>query len=216
MTHRNSLRTLFVALSACSLLQACVPLVAVGVGTGVSSTLDRRTYGEQIMDTEIEHKFNRSFPAGLEAKTSTSATAYNRWVLLTGQAIDEPSRTEIENIARGLPNVREVFNEVTIGYPMSFSVHNNDTFLTTQVKARLFNSPYVSGHQIKVVTEAGVVYLMGMLTEGEARAASDVARETSGVKKVVSLFEIITPERAKQLNTLPEQSQTKTQTPPSE
>ncbi|GAB2902081.1 BON domain-containing protein [Uliginosibacterium flavum] len=209
MTHRFSLRALFVALAAASLLQACVPLAVVGVGTGVASTLDRRTYGEQIMDREIETKFNRSFPATLEAKTAVSATSFNRWVLLTGHAIDEPSRGEVEALARQTSNVREVFNEIALGYPSSFGTRNNDSFLTTKVKTRLFDSPYISGHHVKVVTESGIVYLLGVVTEGESLAAIEVARNTSGVQKVVSLFEIITPERAKQLNALPDQSSSK-------
>ena len=209
MTNRFSLRALFIALSAASLLQACVPLAVMGVGTGVASTLDRRSYGEQIMDREIETKFNRAFPATLEAKTAVSATSFNRWVLLTGHAIDEPSRGEIEALARRTANVREVFNEVAIGYPASFGSRNNDSFLTTKVKTRLFDSPYISGHHVKVITESGIVYLMGEVTEGESQAAIEVARNTSGVQKVVSLFEIITPERAKQLNTLPDQSPSK-------
>ncbi|MDP5238148.1 BON domain-containing protein [Uliginosibacterium sp. 31-16] len=206
MTHHTSLRTLVTILSAAALLQACVPLAVVGVGTGVTSTLDRRTYGEQIMDREIEVKFNRSFPKDLEARTAAQATSFNRWVLLTGQAIDASSRSEVENLARGLANVREVFNEISIGYPASFSSRNNDSFLTTKVKARLFDSPYISGHHVKVVTESGIVYLLGEVTAGEAQAATEVARNTSGVQKVVSMFEVISPERAKQLNALPEQS----------
>lgn len=206
MTKRFPLRALFVTLSAATLLQACVPLAVVGVGTGVASTLDRRTYGEQIMDREIESKFNRSFPATLEAKTAVSATSFNRWLLLTGHAIDESSRGEVESLARRTANVREVFNEIAIGYPSSFGNRNNDSFLTTKVKTRLFDSPYISGHHIKVVTESGIVYLMGEVTEGESQAAIEVARNTAGVQKVVSVLEIISPERAKQLNALPDQS----------
>ena len=192
MTHRFSLRTLLAVLSAASLLQACVPLAVVGVGTGVSSTLDRRTYGEQMMDREIEVKFNRSFPKELEAKTAAQATSFNRWVLLTGQAIDPTARSEVETLARGISNVREVFNEISIGYPASFGSRSNDSLLTTKVKTRLFDSPYISGHHVKVISESGVVYLLGEVTAGEAQAATDVARNTSGVQKVVSLFEIIT------------------------
>lgn len=209
MTKNALLVRLLMLSCAAATMPACVPLAVVGVGTTVSSTLDRRSYGEQLMDREIELKFNRNFSRELEAKTAASATAYNRWVLLTGQAIDEPSRQGVEALARSVPNVREVFNELSIGYPSAFTVRNNDSFLTTKVKTRLFDSPYVSGHHIKVVSESGVVYLLGLLTEGEAAAATDVARNTSGVQKVVSLFEIITPERAKQLNTLPDQSSKK-------
>lgn len=200
MKQTATLRTLVIAVCAAGLMQACVPLVVAGVGAGVTSTLDRRTYGEQLMDREIENRFTRNFPDALDEKTAISATAFNRWLLLTGQAIDPPSREEAERIARAVPNVREVYNEVAIGYPANFSARSNDTYISSKVKARLFDSPYVSGHHVKVVTDAAIVYLMGEVTESEAAAAVDVARNTSGVKKVVSVFEIITPERAKQLS----------------
>lgn len=200
MKYRIPLCNLALVLASSLLLQACIPLVAAGVGTGVSATLDRRTYAEQIMDSEIEHKFNHSFPAGLESKTQVSATAFNRWILLTGQAIDATSRNEVEERARGIANVREVFNEITLGYPASFTTRSNDSLITSNVKTRLFDSPYVSGHHVKVVTESGVVYLMGEVTEGEAKAATETARMASGVRKVVSIFEIISEERARQLS----------------
>lgn len=195
-----STRALILALCASGLLQACVPLVVAGVGTGVTSTLDRRTYGEQIIDREIEHKFNGAITDDLDQNTSVTATAFHRWLLLTGQAIDPGRRDKVEQIARATPNVDQVFNEVSIGYPASFSSHSSDSFITSKVKARLFDSPYVSGHHVKVVTESGIVYLMGELTAGEARVAVDIASKTSGVQKVVSVFEIISEERAQQLN----------------
>lgn len=192
------LKTLATILAAAGLLQACVPLIAGGVAGGVASTMDRRTYGEQLMDTEIEHKFNRGFPAALEARTNTSATAFNRWVLLTGQAIDEASRAAVEAHARSVPNVREVYNEISIGYPASFTSRTNDTWLTSAVKTRLFNDKTLSGHHVKVVSESGTVYLMGQLTEDEARLALEIARRTAGVRKVISVIETISPEQARQ------------------
>lgn len=199
MSKRRSLYSLLALVLVGGLQQACVPLVAMGIGGGVASTLDRRTYGEQIIDTEIEHRFNRRFPAPLEARTAASATAYNRWVLITGQAMDEPAKAEVETLARSIPNVREVFNELSIAYPSSFGSRSNDTLLTSKVKARLFDSPLVSGNHIKVVSESGVLYLMGLVTEAEANTAIEIARTTSGVSKVVNVMEIIPPELAKAL-----------------
>lgn len=192
------LRTLCGLLAAASLLQACIPLIAGGVAGGVASTADRRSYGEQLIDTEIEHKFNRSFPSALEAKTNVSATSYNRWVLLTGQAIDEASRAAVEEHARKQPNVREVYNEVSIGYPASFSARSNDAWLTSSVKTRLFAHKTLSGHHVKVVSESSTIYLMGQLTEAEAKTAEDIARSTAGVRKVVNLIENISADQARQ------------------
>jgi osmotically-inducible protein OsmY len=194
-----SLRTLAVAVTTACLLQACLPLFVAGVGTGVTSTLDRRTYGEQLNDREIEIQFGRRVTGKLDQNTSVSATAFHRWLLLTGQAIDVESRNELERIAHTVPNVQEVFNEVTVGYPTAFGNRSNDALLTSQVKARLFDSNAVSGHHVKVETEAGVVYLMGELTDDEAKVAVDIASHTYGVQKVVSIIEIISPERAREL-----------------
>jgi len=187
----SRLYTLLTAVCISAALPACIPLLAAGVGSAVVSSMDRRSYGIQLQDTEIEHRFNRSFPAGLEAKTQASATSFNRWVLLTGQANDAAAKAEVEQIARKVPNVREVFNEITIGYPIAFSVRNNDSFLTTKVKARLVDNKDISAHSFKVVTEDGTVYLMGIVTELEGNIATEIARNTAGVKRVVRVFETL-------------------------
>lgn len=195
-----SLRTLAALLAAGSVLQACVPLVAAGVGTGVAATLDRRSYGTQVEDSEIEHRFNRSFPEALENRTHVSATAFNRWLLITGEANDEQARAEVDRLAHAVSNVREVVNEVVVGYTPSLATRSNDVLLTSSVKTRLFASSDIAGNQIKVITEAGTVYLMGLVTEREAYVASEIARTTTGVKKVVRVFEVVSPEDAKRLS----------------
>lgn len=187
------LQTLITALCIATALPACIPLVAAGVGGGVIASMDRRSYGIQLQDTEIEHRFNRSFPDALEARSQSSATSFNRWVLLTGQAIDEGAKAEVEQVARKVPNVREVFNEITLGYPISFSVRTNDALLTTKVKARLIENRDISAHSFKVVTEDATVYLMGMVTEQEANIATEIARTTAGVKRVVRVLEVLSP-----------------------
>lgn len=187
------LQTLITALCIATALPACIPLVAAGVGGGVIASMDRRSYGLQLQDTEIEHRFNRAFSDALEAKSQASATSFNRWVLLTGQAIDEGAKAEVEQVARKVPNVREVFNEITLGYPISFSVRTNDALLTTKVKARLVENRDISAHSFKVVTEDATVYLMGMVTEQEANIATEIARTTAGVKRVVRVLEVMSP-----------------------
>lgn len=189
--NASRLHTLLTAICISAALPACIPLVAAGVGGGVVASMDRRSYGIQLQDTEIEHRFNRSFPAALEAKSQASATSFNRWVLLTGQAIDEASKAEVEQVARKVPNVREVFNEITIGYPLSFSDRANDTLLTTKVKTRLVDNRDISAHSFKVVTDGGTVYLMGLVTEPEGNIATEIARTTSGVKRVVKVLEVL-------------------------
>ncbi len=192
------LRPLILAIATASLLQACVPLIVGGVAGGVVTAIDRRTYGEQFRDTEIERTFNHNFSKELEAKTAVSGHAFNRWVLLTGQAIDEKAKAEVEALARSVPNVREVYNEITIGYPASFTTRANDRLVASNLKARLLDAKEVSAIHVNAICEGGTAYLMGMLTDDEARVAITIARSTQGVAKVVSLIEIISPEVARQ------------------
>jgi osmotically-inducible protein OsmY len=192
------LRTLIGALLAMTLLQACVPLIVGGVAGGVVTAIDRRTYGEQYRDTEIERTFNHNFSPALESKTAVSANVFNRWMLLTGQAINEQAKSEVEALARSVPNVREVYNEITIGYPASFTTRANDRLIVSNLKARLLDAKEVSTIHVNVICEGNIVYLMGMLTDAEAQAAITIARGAQGVQKVVSLIEIITPEVARQ------------------
>jgi osmotically-inducible protein OsmY len=198
----QKLRTLVVVCASAASLQACVPLVVTGAATGVSATFDRRSYGTQLEDSEIEVRIMRQINQQLDDKVSISTTSVNRWVLLTGQAKDETSRQQAEKIASDTQNVRKVFNEVTIGWPSTVGNHASDSLTTSKVKTRLFNPevPGISGHNVKIVTEFGVVYLMGMVTESEAKIAVDIARTTIGVQKVVNLFEVLSDEEMRRLD----------------
>lgn len=188
-------------------LQGCFPLVAAGVGTGVIATVDRRTYGAQVDDTNIEIKITASINEKLGDKAHVSVTSFNRWVLLTGQVWDEASKAEAERIAGQQPNVRKVFNEITVSPARSLGSQSNDAYLTTKVKARLIDAPGFSAQQIKVVTEDSVVYLMGLVTAKEAELTTNVVSTTSGVRKVVQVFEVISDEEARRLTIQPAQDQ---------
>jgi osmotically-inducible protein OsmY len=198
----RTLKALVIACASAASLQACVPLVVTGAATGVSATLDRRSYGTQVEDSEIEVRIMTQINKQLDEKASISTTAVNKWVLLTGQTTDEASRQQAEKIASTTLNVRKVFNEVTVGWPSTVGNHASDALTTSQVKARLFNPevPGISGHNVKVVTEFGVVYLMGIVTDAEAKVAVDIARTTSGAHKVVNLLEVLSDEEVRRLD----------------
>lgn len=202
---KPALTTLAIVLT-CSLgLQACVPLIATGAAVGVSSTVDRRTYGAQLDDRTIEGRISKLVDQKLDEKVNVSATSFNRYVLLTGQALNESAKADVERFARETPNVRQVYNEITVGWPASTGTHANDVFITSKVKSRLFDpdNKGISGHHVKIVTESGVVYLMGIVSESEAKAAVDVARTTSSVQRVVNVFEVVSDEEIKRLNSQP-------------
>jgi len=173
-------------------LQGCATAVVGGAATGTAVALDRRTAGVYLGDQEIElraqSRLGDAFPKNAG---KFSATSYNRQVLLTGQVLDEATRTRAGEIIKGIPDVRTVFNELSVSGATSLTSEANDAGITSKVKTRLLRDESVPGTKVKVVTEAGVVYLMGLVTQNEAKTATEIARTTGGVTKVVILFEYI-------------------------
>lgn len=174
-------------------LQGCVPVVAVGAGTAVVRMEDRRTGGTQIEDEGIELRAGNRISERFGDKVHINVTSYNRAVLLTGEAPDAATKSAIEAIVRAVPNVRGITNDIMIAAPSSLGARSNDSFITSKVKARFLDARKFNAVHVKVVTEAGVVYLLGMVTDREAADAVEIARTTGGVRKVVRVFEICRP-----------------------
>lgn len=172
-------------------LSGCVPVIAGGVGAGILLAEDRRTSGTYLLDEEIELKAASRVRESFGENTRASMTSFNRRVLLTGAAPDAAVRAKIEEIVLAVPNVRAVQNELAIGKVSSFTTRTNDTYITTKVKARFIDDTRFNAHHVKVVTEAGTVYLMGLVKREEAAAAAEVAARTGGVEKVVKVFEYL-------------------------
>ena len=184
---RPLVRLLLLALTV-PLLQACFPVVATGVGAAALMAADRRTTGIYVEDENIEWKIVARMREDATG-SHVNATSYNRRVLLTGETPTQATRKQIEDGIRSIPSVREVINELQIAGASSMTARGNDALITSNVKARMVNQPKFSPTNIKVVTEANVVYLMGLVTQEEADAAVEVARTTSGVNRVVKVFE---------------------------
>jgi osmotically-inducible protein OsmY len=121
-----------------------------------------------------------------------AVTSYNRKVLLTGQVPDERTRTEAASIVGRVDNVLSVHNELKVSGRVSLGTAAADTSITTRVKAALIDARDVQANTIKVVTEAGIVYLMGIVTRAEGDRAAQVASRVSGVQRVVTVFEYVT------------------------
>jgi osmotically-inducible protein OsmY len=181
------------ALAAAALLQGCGPVLMVGAGAAVVAFEDRRTTVAQVDDQTIELRAGNRIDDRFGSRVHVNVTSYNRYVLLTGEVPDEPTRAEIEQMTRGVTNVLGVTNDLQVAGISSATSRSNDTLLTTNVKARLLNSDKLNGIHVKVVTEASVVYLLGVVTEQEAADAVELARTTSGVRKVVKMFEYCKP-----------------------
>jgi len=129
-----------VALSACLGLQGCPALIGVGGVAAFTSLEDRRTAGTQLEDSGIESRAITRINERIGERAHVKVTVYNRALLLTGEAWDEATRTEIENIARALPNVRAVTNEIQVAGLSSATSRANDTVLTARVKGRFLNA----------------------------------------------------------------------------
>jgi osmotically-inducible protein OsmY len=170
-------------------LSGCVPIIAGGAGVGVLMHEDRRTAGTYLLDQEIELKAAARIRENAGKDSQVNVTSYNRRVMLTGQVPNNEARTRFEELSKAVPNVREVMNELVIGEVRSFGTGANDTYITTKVKTRLLEDTRFNAHHVKVVTEAGTVFLMGIVKREEGNAAGEIAARTGGVEKVVKVFE---------------------------
>ena len=182
-----SLVILLPFLSGCALLVATG--VATGVGAGVALSQDRRTSGMYVEDQGIELKSGRLVSENLGKSAHINITSFNRHVLLTGEAPSHSVRQEVERIVKGVENVRSVTNEIAMAPPSSFASRSNDALITSKVKGRFMDGGSFKVNHVKVVTEDSVVYLLGLVNAEEAESAVDIAKSTSGVRKVVKVFE---------------------------
>jgi osmotically-inducible protein OsmY len=178
---------LLLALAA-SLAGCAAAVIGVGGAAAYSALEDRRTAGAQLEDEANELRAADRIGQRFAEAAHVNVTSFNRVVLLTGEVADAASRAEIERIVQGLPNVRSVANELEIAGVSSLTARTNDSLITSSVKLRFLDAEFNVLH-VKVVTEAGVVYLMGIVTEREAGSAVELARTTGGVRKVVKVFE---------------------------
>lgn len=191
--NRNPVLALLATILAPLLLQGCAGVAVVGAGSAALSAIDRRTTGVQIEDERIELVSSNRFGEKYGDKAHINITAYNRNVLLTGEVPDAAAKDEIGKIVRGVPNVRGITNDLEVGPASPLSARATDSGITGKVKARFVDANKFNAVHVKVVTEASVVYLLGIVTEAEANDAVEIARTTSGVKKVVKIFEYCKP-----------------------
>ncbi|MEO7851558.1 MAG: BON domain-containing protein [Rubrivivax sp.] len=174
-------------------LSGCVALAGGALVGGSMLAVDRRSTGVQVDDQGIEVKAGSAIGAAIADRGHVNITAYNRTVLLTGEVPVEADRLAAEAAAGRIAGVRGVVNDLVVMPNASLSAISNDSIITAKVKAAFLDSSQLQVSSIKVVTERGVVYLMGRVTEAESTRAAEVTRGVGGVRKVVKVFEIITP-----------------------
>jgi osmotically-inducible protein OsmY len=178
-------------------LSGCIALVAGGAVTGTLAATDRRTLGALTEDRAIEVKGAIKANNVVGDAGHININSYNRRALLTGEVRDEAMKQAVEREIRGIDGVINVINELEIAGPSTYTSRTNDALLTTKVKASLVDMKEISANSYQVVTERGVVYLMGRVTQREGTIGADVTRGVSGVAKVVKLFEYISEDEWK-------------------
>lgn len=173
-------------------LSGCVPLaVGTAATTGASVAHDSRTAGTVLEDQSIELKASNAISADAELRSQThvNVTSYNLVVLVSGEAPTEALRDQVIDKVRRVDRVKLVHNELAVAAPSSMTSRSSDTLITSKVKTTLMTLSNFDGTRVKVVTERGIVYLMGLLSKEEGDRVANAARGVGGVQKVVKLFE---------------------------
>ena len=192
------------ALTAClgGALSACAPIIIGGaMVTGALMATDRRTSGTQIEDEGIELRGASRIRDNLGDRVHVNLNSYNRQVLLTGEVPSAQDKQLVEQIVSKVENVRAIVNELGVMGNATLTQRASDVLVAGRVKAGLIDAKDLFSNAFKVVTERGTTYLMGRVTQREANRATDIARSTTGVQKVVRVLEIISEEELQ--NTLP-------------
>ena len=197
---RKSLAWAALAIGTLAAAQGCIPVIVGGTGMAVAMVSDRRSSGTCVEDEGIEWKANKWINDRLGDKVHVNATSFNRKLLITGEAFNQESLEEAGRLAAAVDNVREVVNELRVAPTSTFGARSNDSYISSKVKARFVDQKEFHVQQVKVTTEAGTVYLMGLVSRREGDAATEIARTTNGVQKVVRVFEYISEEEARRLD----------------
>ncbi|MDI1299237.1 BON domain-containing protein [Methylotenera sp.] len=187
--NKQTVLKLILSAALISQITACVPVIVGGAAATGAMAADRRTSGFYVEDQNIELKAIKKMETNLGEDAHVNVTSYNRNVLLTGEVPVAESKSKAENLAKEITNVRSITNEITVGPKSTIGSRSNDSYITSKVKAQFVTENKFPANYVKVVTENGVVYLLGIVTNKEAADAVEIARNTDGVTKVVKVFE---------------------------
>ncbi len=196
---RKLLSVILVGAALSGILSACAPLVVGGAVVGSLVATDRRTSGAQLEDEGIELRAASRIRDNLGQRGHVNVNSYNRRVLLTGEVPNAQDKQLVEQIVTRVDNVQLVVNELAVLGNSSLTQRSSDTLVTGRIKAAMVDSRDLFANAYKVVTERGTTYLMGRVTQREADRATEIARSTPGVQKVVRVFEIISEDELRNL-----------------
>ncbi|VTP74829.1 division/outer membrane stress-associated lipid-binding lipoprotein [Haemophilus influenzae] len=189
----SPLKKLAIVFGTTIFLQGCVAAVIGGGAIAAKVGTDPRTTGSQIDDETLEFKVENAVEkdAQIKAEGRVNAVSYNGRVLLIGQVPNSDVKDTATALAKGVKGVNEVYNELTVSQKISFAQISKDSWITTQVKSKMFVDGRVKATDVKVISENGEVFLLGNVTQFQANAAADIASKISGVKKVIKVFKYL-------------------------
>lgn len=201
---RRSWLTLALVASSLATLNACAPLIFGGAAVmGGMVAVDRRTSGTVVEDEGIEIKAASRIRDSLLERAHVNVTSYNRQVLITGEVPSAQDKQLVEKIVAGVDNVRNIVNELDVLGNSTLTQRSSDTLVTGRVKAALIDAQDLYSSAFKITTERGAVYMMGRVTQREAKRATEVVSAVSGVQKVVRVLEYITEDELARMQPAP-------------
>ncbi|MFM7759768.1 MAG: BON domain-containing protein [Burkholderiaceae bacterium] len=198
----------------CASLQGCVPIVVGATAVGSMAAVDRRTIGMQTDDKTIELKGEGRASKITGDKGRVAVTSYNRMVLLTGEVANEKMKADVEAQIATMGDLKKIENDLEVAPVSTVSARSNDLLITSKVKAAIIDTKDLYLSAFKIHTDRGVVYLMGRVTQREARLGSEAARNAAGnIRKVVKLFEYISEEELLEMKAKPSAEDGRTAAP---
>ena len=192
----KNLITPLLLLALMTQLSACAPLIIGSAALASKVAIDRRTTGIQLEDEAIEIRTESGLRSQLPKNSHVKVSSYNRLVLLTGEVNTEAERSQAERFAKSQDNVKSVVNDLTVSPESSLTQRAQDTLITAKVRALLIQAKDIHSSAVQIVTQRGNVYLMGRLTQAEAKRVTDLIStgNVSGLQKIVKVFETISEE----------------------
>lgn len=186
------MKKIIILLTLILLSQGCVFVAGAAAGAaGIAIVYDHRKLEKILLDQQIAHQISGEIAAipNLRDHTRVDVTCFNQIVLLTGQASTAEQRQRIADIAHSLSDVSRVYNQISVNAPASSLTQASDSWITTKIKTQMLATKGLASSSIKVITDNGSVYLMGIVTHTQADTTVDIARKVAGVQRVVKIFQ---------------------------
>jgi osmotically-inducible protein OsmY len=212
--HIHSLGKIFIATLALLQLSSCAVVAVGGVAATATVMADRRTPGVQAIDKGIELEADSALGKKFGDNAHINVTSFNQKVLLTGEVKDADIKAEAGAYVKAMKNARSVYNELIIGPNSSYTSRANDSYLESKIKTQMVFTEKLPSNSMDIVAEGSSVYLMGILTQGEADLAKKIASNTNGVKDVYVFFDIISVAEKDRLEQQGKAEQSQPDSPP--